>query len=95
VFKGRPRGNIVQSYGEEFAQGLAAATPGEWRALRSTDAWRAVRVDAITPARPADFEQLRGVVSQDWVDATASEQRTAAVRALGKKYTVRYDLPRP
>jgi hypothetical protein len=28
---------------------------------------------------------------QDWKDATASEQRSAAVRALAKKYTVRYD----
>ena len=95
VFKGRPRGNVAQSYGEDFAQGLADATPGEWRALQSTDAWRAIRLDAITPAKPAAFESFRGVVSQDWVDATASEQRTAAVRALAKKYTVRDELPRP
>jgi len=95
VFKGRPRGNIAQSYGEDFAQGLADATPGEWRALKSTDAWRAIRLDAVTPAKAATFENLRGVVSQDWVDATASEQRTAAVRALAKKYTVRDEVPRP
>ena len=95
VFKGRPRGNIAQSYGEEFAQGLADAVPGEWRALRSGDAWRAIRLDAITPAKPAAFEAYRGVASQDWVDATASEPRTAAVRALAKKYMVRDDAPTP
>ena len=94
VFKGRPRSTIVQGYGEDFARGLESATPGHWLALKSGDTWRAIRPDAITPAKPADFQVLRGVVSQDWVDATASEQRTAAVRALAKKYTVRDELPR-
>ncbi len=31
---------------------------------------------------------LRGVVLQDWTDATMAEQRTAVVRSLAKKYTV-------
>jgi hypothetical protein len=31
------------------------------------------------------------VVLQDWIDATMAEQRTAAVRALAKKYTVKYE----
>jgi hypothetical protein len=30
-------------------------------------------------------------VQQDWVDATASEQRTAAVRALARKYKIRFE----
>ncbi len=47
-----------------------------------------MRLDAITPPKPAAFEDLRGVVLQDWTDATMAEQRTAAVRALAKKYTV-------
>jgi len=32
---------------------------------------------------------LRGVVLQDWTDATLSEQRSAAVLALSRKYTIR------
>jgi len=32
---------------------------------------------------------LRGVVLQDWTDAMMAEQRSAAVRALEKKYTVK------
>jgi hypothetical protein len=43
---------------------------------------------SISPPKPADFEALRGVVLQDWTDATMAEQRTAIVRALAKKYTV-------
>jgi hypothetical protein len=34
---------------------------------------------------------LRGVVLQDWTDATLTEQRSAAVRALARKYTVKLE----
>jgi hypothetical protein len=88
VFKGRPHANLVQSYGEEFAKDLETLSPGQWQALKTRDGWRAMRFDASTPAKPADFEALRGVVLLDWKDATAAEQRTAAVRELAKKYTV-------
>ena len=33
------------------------------------------------------------MVFQDWSDATAAEQRTAAVRALAKKYKVKHEVP--
>ena len=89
VFTDRPRDNLVQSYGEEFTAALAASTPGQWIALPSTAGLRAVRLDAISAPVPADFEILRGVVLADWTDAMMAEQRTAAVRALAQKYTVK------
>lgn len=89
VFTGRPHGNLVQSYGTEFAAALEASPQGEWRALQSKDGWRAMRLESHTVAKPADFEQLRGVVLQDWTDATMAEQRSAAVRAWAKKYTIK------
>ncbi len=92
VFKGRPHANLVQSYGAEFAAALEASPPGEWHAQHTRDGWRAMRLDAVTAPRPAAFEQLRGVVLQDWTDATLSEQRSAAVRALTKKYDVRFEV---
>jgi hypothetical protein len=93
VFKGRPHANLAQSYGAGFAQALEAAAPGEWRALQAQDGWHAVRLDAITPARPAVFETLRGVVQQDWTDATLSAQRSAAVKALARQYRVKNEAP--
>jgi hypothetical protein len=90
VFKGRPHANLVDSYGPEFAHALEAVTPGSWHALRTRDGWRAMRLNAIISPKPAVFESLRGVVQQDWKDATASEQRSAAVHALAKKYEVKY-----
>jgi hypothetical protein len=91
VFTGRPHGNLVQSYGAEFATELEAMPPREWRAIKSRDGWRAMRLESITPSVPAKFEQVRGVVTQDWTDATLSEQRSTAVRVLAQKYTIRYE----
>lgn len=91
VFTHRPRDNLVQSYGEEFAKELEVAPPGEWRALKTRDGWRAMRLESIAKPQPADFETLRGVVLHDWTDATLSEQRSAAVRALAKKYTIKIE----
>ena len=88
VFKGRPLENLVQSYGADFAGAVQTLSPGEWTALASRDGWRAVRLDSITPAKPALFEPLRGIVLQDWTDAVLSEQRSAAVNALAKKYRI-------
>ena len=91
VYKGRPRSNVVQGYGEEFAKALDESPPGTWRAYPTRDAWRAMQLDSVTPPKPGVFEELRGVVLQDWLDARMSEQRTAAVRVLAKKYTVKVE----
>jgi hypothetical protein len=88
VFKGRPHDNLLQSYGESFAAELASAEPHVWRAVHSSEGLRAVRLLAVTPHKPASFEELRGVVFQDWTDAVMAEQRSAAVAALAKKYTI-------
>jgi hypothetical protein len=90
VFKGRPHSNLVQSYGPEFAKALEESPPGKWRAQPTRDGWRAILLESITPPKPAVYENLRGVVLQDWTDAVMAEQRSAAVRALAKKYTLKY-----
>lgn len=91
VFKGRPHANLVQSYGAVFTKALEDAPVGEWRAQQTREGWRAVRLEAITPPRLASFEPLRGVVLQDWTAAVMAEQRTAAVRALAQKYSVKIE----
>lgn len=94
VFKGRPLANLEQSYGPAFATALAAAPVGEWRAQPTRDGWRAIRLDAAASPKPADFAVLRGVVLHDWTDTVMAEQRTAAVRALAKKYDVKTESAR-
>ena len=91
VFKGRPQSNLVQSYGADFAKALQESPTGEWRAHKTKEGWRAIRLESIAQPKPAAFEALRAVVQQDWVDATMAEQRSAAVDALAKKYKVKYE----
>ena len=91
VFKSRPHSNLVQSYGEEFAKALDNSPPGEWHALPTRDGLRLMRLDAISPAQPAQFEALRNVVLADWTDAALAQQRTDAVRERAKKYTITFE----
>jgi len=91
VFKARPHGNVVQSYGGDFAAALESAPRGEWRVYRAGDAWRVMRLTRTIAAKPASYDAMRGVVLQDWTDHVQSEQRSAAVKALARKYTVKYE----
>ena len=93
VFKGRPEQNLFQSYGAQLAEALVKAAPGQWQALNTKDGWRAMRLNAVIAAKPADFAAIRGVVMQDWKDAIASEQRSAAVHELAKKYKIKFEAP--
>jgi hypothetical protein len=88
VFKGRPHANLVTSYGETFAKALETLPPGEWRALPHERSFRVVRLEAVTPPKPADFESLRGIVLQDWKESSMAEQRAVAVRAMARKYKI-------
>lgn len=88
IFKGRPLPSLDFTYGPEFAKALSEAPSGEWRAFHAKDGWHAMRLIAVTPARPAVFQVMRNVVLEDWRDDAAKEQRTAAVRALERKYKV-------
>jgi hypothetical protein len=91
MFNARPHENIVQSYGEEFAAALEDAPVGEWRALPSKDGLRIMRLKSSTPAKAAEFENLGGVIYQDWTDSVMATQRSEAVRALARKYTVKVE----
>ena len=94
VFKGRPRSNLIESYGAEFAKTLEAAPLDTWQALQTRDGWRAMKVTARIAPKPAVFAVVRGVVMQDWSDATASQQRSDAVHTLAKKYKIIYEAPK-
>ena len=89
VFKGRPRGNLVASYGEPFAVALESATTGRWQVLPGADGPRVVRLDAIAPGNKVSFEAVQARVYQDWKDASMQQVRTSALHELSRKYTVR------
>ena len=88
VFKGRPRDNIVGSFGAEFTTALERLPVRIWRGLPSREGLRVVRLDAVHGAERVAYETVRGEVLQDWKDARLMELRAQAVRDVGKKYTV-------
>jgi hypothetical protein len=85
VFKGRPARQPRAELRAEFAKALEGAARASGRPCRTRDGWRAMRLDAVTAAQAGLFEALRGVVLQDWTDATASEQRTAGRPRAGQE----------
>ncbi|QHI99725.1 peptidyl-prolyl cis-trans isomerase [Xylophilus rhododendri] len=88
-FKNRPRTNLVASYGEDFTKAMDQATPQQWIAVPSSAGLRVVMLEAAHPPVPAVFEDIKPAVYQDWRDDTMAEMSSAAVREMGKKYTVR------
>lgn len=90
VFKTRPVSSIDQAFGADFTKSLQELPLNSWTALQTRDGWRAIRITEVRPAVPADFERRHAAILADWKDANASDQRTAAVRELWKKYNIRY-----
>jgi len=95
VFEGRPQSNLLYSYGPEFTAAIEKAPLNEWRVYPSKDGLHAIRVQAIVAPKPANFDDISNAVRQDWVDATMSAQRTAAVRSLAKKYKLVFEGDTP
>jgi hypothetical protein len=89
--QGRPRDNPCRA--STRVRDRARSSPPR-ECLQRSGA-HVIRLDATTPAHAAEFEDLSGVVLQDWTDATLADQRTAAVRALAKKYTIKAEPAAP
>jgi hypothetical protein len=89
IFQGRPRNTVVDAFGPEFVTALDQMPLNEWQVLASSSGLRVVRIESRTPGETVSFEDVRHAVLLDWRDSKAAELRTAAVRELGKKYTVR------
>jgi hypothetical protein len=89
LFAGRPRNTVAAAFGEEFANALQSAPLGKWQVVPSIAGPRVVRLEYRTAPAPSRFESVRSEVRRDVSAARAQEQRSAALRELGKKYTVK------
>ena len=93
VFRGRPRQNLVVSYGEVFTKALESATPQHWAVLQSASGWHVVQLESIKPAVLARYEDVRDLVKKDWGEQTMAQLTSEAVRAMEKKYRVKQEAP--
>jgi hypothetical protein len=88
IDKGDPaiRDRVIFKMQSLIEAGLKPPTFDE-KALREWFARNHAKYDR--PDAPADFDALGGVILQDWIDASMAEQRSAAVLAMEKRYTVK------
>jgi hypothetical protein len=86
--KGDPaiRDRVIFKVRSMIEMGLSPPTFDE-KTLRDWFARNHAKYDQ--PGMPADFEKVGERVLQDWIDATMAEQRSAAVLAMEKRYTVK------
>jgi hypothetical protein len=89
IFKDRPRPSLVQSYGAPFADALEKQVIDNWAVLQSQEGARVVRLTAVTPGRPAAYDEMKERVYTDWKEFTSSQMTKAAIREIAKKYRVR------
>ena len=88
IFKGRPLNTIALSFGNEFADALEKLPTGEWRTLPSKEGERIIQVQKREAGQSADYESVQGTVQRDWRDAQEQQLLSAAIKGLGKKYTI-------
>ena len=91
IFKDRPRSNLIQSYGEPFADVLEKSAPNAWVVLQSNEGPRAVRLTELTPGRAVSYEEIKETVYNDWKEFTSTQLTKSAIRDIGKKYRIRYE----
>ena len=86
--KGDPaiRSRVIFKVRDMIESGLGTPTFDE-KTLR--DWFEKNRAKYDRPGAPADFDKVGAAVLQDWIDATMTEKREAAVLAMEKRYTVK------
>jgi len=91
IFKDRPRSNLIQSYGETFADALEKSAPNAWSVLQTNEGPRAVRLTELTPGRAVSYDEIKETVYNDWKEFTSTQLTKSAIRDIGKKYRIRYE----
>jgi hypothetical protein len=91
IFKDRPRSNLIQSYGEPFADVLEKSALNAWSVLQTNEGPRAVRLTELTPGRAVSYDEIKEAVYNDWKEFTSTQLTKSAIRDIGKKYRIRYE----
>ena len=83
------RFDVARLFGDTFAHALEDVEPGAWRGpVRSGYGVHLVRIDARTPGRVPQLDEVRDAVRREW----QREQRGAALETLYRNLGQRYDV---
>ncbi len=87
-YRRRAIGDLTESFGPEFTEGLAEQKEGTWALRRSRFGFHVVRVDKRTPAEKPALADVRAEVEEDFKRAKRAEQLAASVADLKKRWTI-------
>ncbi len=94
VFAGRSSAALTEVFGASFATAIAAMPVHTWQVVPSKVGWHLIRVDAVHPGQPADFEALRSNLETAWAEEQRRQLAVKAMNDLAASYDIRrQDLP--
>jgi hypothetical protein len=95
-FSQTPLDRIAALFGDDFAQALAKAPPGQWIGpLRSSYGLHLAYVTDAQPAATPPFEQVRAAVEREWYAEHRAAALVAQYKTLLAGYQVVVEKPAP
>lgn len=80
---------VAKEFGPPFAHSLAGVAPGAWTGpIESGYGWHLVFVDAATPERIPDFEEIEAEVTAAWVEVQRERTRARLYEAMRARYEI-------
>jgi hypothetical protein len=85
---------VKQTFGEQFASGLSALTPGRWQGpVNSGYGAHLVFLFRRSEGHLADLTEVRDQVRREWLNAKRTETTEKFYQALLSRYSVKVDMP--
>ena len=80
---------VAREFGESFAAALPELPVGSWAGpVPSGFGWHLVRLQSLTPGRPATLSEVRKAVERDWENDRRMQGKQAFYDQLADKYEV-------
>lgn len=89
TFRDQTPDQLARIFGAVFVANLMATepSPGNWHGpLRSAFGWHHVWVDSVTPARPAELEEVRPILQRDLELEARNRALASAIDELADRY---------
>ena len=84
-----PADLVAREFGESFAAALPELPVGSWAGpVPSGFGWHLVRLQSLTPPRPATLSDVRKAVERDWENERRLQAKQAFYDQLADKYDV-------
>jgi parvulin-like peptidyl-prolyl isomerase len=85
---------VNQTFGDQFASGLSALTPGEWQGpVNSGYGVHLVFLSQRSEGHLPALAEVRDQVRREWLNAKRTETTEKFYQALLRRYTIKIEMP--